>query len=206
MIKEDVLEDPSCRDTAIRIAAEATRLFAIKGYDGVSIKEISKAAGVSTASVHYHFGSKAHLFTEIIEQFISEPLVSARSSLLTPRDPGDLRTRLEIFMSETVEAIVKRPDVLSIIQREMDRSKGVLEETVFKHLEVLTEFLIQAKKNKILSADIDPPFAARFLVDQITLARETRWLSEQKTRNRWIRQLLRLFLGGVMKGNPLTFS
>jgi AcrR family transcriptional regulator len=208
MIKEIARDVASSQDTASRIASEATRLFAIQGYDGVSIREISEAAGVSTASVHYHFGSKANLFQQIIEQFISELLVSARTSLLTPRGPEDLKIRLEIFTRRTVEAIIKQPDVLSTIQREMDRSKDVLEKTVFKHQEALMDFLTQAKKNGLLAADIDPSFAAGFLIGQIIHAREKepywrnrfdRWLSDEEFRNQWIRQLLCLFLGGIME-------
>jgi AcrR family transcriptional regulator len=125
MIKTIDLEVPSHHDTAGRIASEASRLFAIKGFGGVSIKEISEAAGVTSASIHYHFGTKANLFQQIIEQFISKLLVSARLSLVIPRNPEDLKIRLEIFIRRTVDAIIERPDVLSIIRREMDRSKDV---------------------------------------------------------------------------------
>jgi AcrR family transcriptional regulator len=208
MTKEIDLEVPSSQDTADRIASEASRLFAIKGFDGVSIKEIGEAAGVTSASVHYHFGTKANLFQQIIEQFVSELLVSARISLLTPRSSEDLKIRLEIFIKHTVEAIIERPDVLSIIRREMERSADVIDKTIFKHLAALIEFLTQAKENGLLADDIVPSFAAEFLIGQITRAREKEpcrrnrlngWCSDEEFRDQWIRQLLRLFLGGVTR-------
>lgn len=82
------------QDTVGRIAAVATRLFAEKGYDGVAIREISETAGVNTAMVYYYFESKEKLFRRIIEQFISDNLVSARKALLPPHSVGELTVRL----------------------------------------------------------------------------------------------------------------
>ncbi len=194
------------QDTAGRIVSEATRLFAEKGYDGVSIREISEAASVNIAAINYHFDSKENLFKQIIEQFISELLVSARKTLQPPQSAEDLKIRLEIFIRQTIEAITKNPDVISIIQRELDRSNEVFQKTIFKHLEALVEFLTLAKRKGLLAADIDPFFAASFLMGQIVHARkkERIWKglfgsssTDEKFRTQWIQQALRLFLGGA---------
>ncbi len=194
-------------DTASRIVSEATRLFAANGYDGVSIHDISKAASVNIAAVNYHFESKANLFQQIIEQFISELLVSARKTLLPPSSIDDLKIRLEIFVRQTIEAIIEQPDVITIIQRETVRSNAVFQKTIMKHQEALVAFLTQAKKSGLLASDIDPQFAAEFLLGQISHARRKervgkylfgRSSSNDKFRTQWIQQLLRVFLGGVM--------
>ena len=52
-------------DTKERILEEAERLFAHKGYRGVSVREITQAAGVNSAAVNYHFGSKKNLYLEV---------------------------------------------------------------------------------------------------------------------------------------------
>jgi len=210
MIRKNKLRQkvPFSQNTAGRIVSAATRLFAEKGYDGVSIKEISAGAEVNIAAVNYHFDSKANLFRHIIEQFIAELLVAARKTLQAPQGTEDLKIRLEIFVEQTIEAFIKQPDVISIIQRELERSNNVYEKTIFKHLEALIEFLAQAKKKGLLAADVDPFFAASFLIGQIVYARrkERVWKSlfgrsssDEKFRNQWTQQLLRLFLGGVLK-------
>lgn len=43
----------------------AGQLFAERGNDGVSIREISKAANVSVSAIYYHFQSKENLFAEV---------------------------------------------------------------------------------------------------------------------------------------------
>ncbi|HBE91853.1 MAG TPA: TetR/AcrR family transcriptional regulator, partial [Gammaproteobacteria bacterium] len=47
-------------ETAILDAA--TRLFAERGFDGVSMRQVSEAAGVSKANIYHHFESKEALY------------------------------------------------------------------------------------------------------------------------------------------------
>ncbi|MBW3558198.1 MAG: TetR family transcriptional regulator [Proteobacteria bacterium] len=56
-------EGGSAGDTAILDAAEA--LFAEHGFDGVTLRQVSKRAGVDTALVHYYFSSKRGLFDAV---------------------------------------------------------------------------------------------------------------------------------------------
>lgn len=48
-----------------RLLDEAEALFARKGYDTVSVREITKAAGCNLAAVNYHFGNKRNLYIEV---------------------------------------------------------------------------------------------------------------------------------------------
>jgi len=51
--------------TRERLLDEAERLFADKGYDAVSLREITTAADTHLAAVNYHFGSKENLYLEV---------------------------------------------------------------------------------------------------------------------------------------------
>ena len=52
-------------DTYERIFLAAERLFAERGFDGVSVRDIVQEAGVNLAAVSYHFGSKSALLMEL---------------------------------------------------------------------------------------------------------------------------------------------
>lgn len=52
----------------------ATDLFVEKGYDSVSVRDITEKARVNVASINYYFGSKENLFKEIISFEISKML------------------------------------------------------------------------------------------------------------------------------------
>jgi len=48
-----------------RILSQAEVLFADKGYQGVSVREITAAADCNVAAVNYHFGNKQNLYLEV---------------------------------------------------------------------------------------------------------------------------------------------
>jgi len=74
-------------DMIVLLLDTAERLFAQKGYYGVSVRDITGEAGVRNASINYHFGSKEALFVEVIERRIV-PLAKARRELLATVQSG----------------------------------------------------------------------------------------------------------------------
>lgn len=63
----------------ILLAAEAG--FAEYGFDGAGMKALSRRANVSQALLHYHFGTKERLYSEVIRQR-SRKINDARNTLL----------------------------------------------------------------------------------------------------------------------------
>jgi AcrR family transcriptional regulator len=56
---------PTTRD---RLLDAAEELFAKRGFYGVSIREVTKAAGVDLSLVNYHFDTKHGLFSAVVER------------------------------------------------------------------------------------------------------------------------------------------
>ena len=56
---------PDKKQTIIEAAME---LFADKGFEGTSIRELAAKAGVNIAMVNYYFGSKEKLFEAMVEE------------------------------------------------------------------------------------------------------------------------------------------
>ncbi len=54
-------------DTRSRLLAAAGPVFADKGYQAATIRDICLAAGVNVASVNYYFGDKATLYLETVK-------------------------------------------------------------------------------------------------------------------------------------------
>lgn len=57
-------------DTRERILDAAEHLFAERGFDGTSIRDVTADAGVNLAAVHYHFGSKEDLLRAVLERVV----------------------------------------------------------------------------------------------------------------------------------------
>ncbi|MFI5047993.1 MAG: TetR/AcrR family transcriptional regulator [Acidimicrobiia bacterium] len=81
-----------------QIILAAERLFAARGLDGVSMREIGAAAGNgNNSAVQYHFGSKDQLAQAIFEYRL--PHIEARRwSLVAERHPDDLRSWVECYV------------------------------------------------------------------------------------------------------------
>ena len=54
-------------DKKEQIIREAIELFAKKGFEGTSIRDIASNAGVNIAMINYYFGSKEKLFESLLE-------------------------------------------------------------------------------------------------------------------------------------------
>jgi AcrR family transcriptional regulator len=70
-------------DTRARIAEAARALFLERGYKGTTVRAIGAAAGVDSALISYHFGSKQGLFGESLN------LLCVESSALDDALRGD---------------------------------------------------------------------------------------------------------------------
>lgn len=96
--------------TRERILKVAERLFAEKGYNGVSLRSITAAAGANMAAVHYYFRTKEGLLRAIFE-FRAEPLTAQRRTALQAvlDDAGDgapdIRRLLAAFIGPGVRLL-----------------------------------------------------------------------------------------------------
>ncbi|NLT36264.1 MAG: TetR/AcrR family transcriptional regulator [Gaiellales bacterium] len=55
-------------DTKDRVLAAAVELFATRGFDATSIRDIAKAMGMSISSIYHYFGNKEGILVALIER------------------------------------------------------------------------------------------------------------------------------------------
>lgn len=59
-------------DTKTALVFAAGELFAEHGFEGATVRAIAERAGANIAAVNYHFGSKEHLYTEVLRHALIE--------------------------------------------------------------------------------------------------------------------------------------
>jgi|SRR4051812_28031329 AcrR family transcriptional regulator len=99
------------RDTRERLLATAEQLFATRGIDAVSVRDITEAADANTASINYHFGSKRGLVDAIVERR-ADALGRRRAELLDElegAEPVDLRAVTRAMVLPTAELVHDDP-------------------------------------------------------------------------------------------------
>ena len=95
-------------DKQIQILEVAEILFAEKGFDGTSIRDISKVAKINIAMISYYFGSKERLL---------ESLLFYRTS--------DLKNQLDHLILEELEPIDKINKLIELYINRINKNKGI---------------------------------------------------------------------------------
>lgn len=67
-----MLKSTRPKDTKERLRQQALRLFAERGYNGVSMRDIAEAVGVRQGAIYNHFVSKQQLLVDVMLSHISE--------------------------------------------------------------------------------------------------------------------------------------
>jgi AcrR family transcriptional regulator len=91
-------------ETRQRLLAAATRLFADRGFNDVTVRDICERAQANVAAVNYHFGGKLGLYEEVLRSAIT--VMQATTTLA--RDAGAGRPpaeQLEAYVRVFVERI-----------------------------------------------------------------------------------------------------
>lgn len=85
-----------------KILSAATKLFAHKGFDAVSVREICKEANANLCLISYHFGGKQELYNAIIDDLIEKQTWYANTFLDFSVNPRTLKKQEQIELLYTV--------------------------------------------------------------------------------------------------------
>lgn len=105
---------PKGARTRRRILDTAERLFAEKGFNGTTLRDVAGAAGLRIPSLYNHFPSKESLYAAVLDQGIS-PLLEVLSDLTAGESPPDRRE----FTRRIFELLARRPQLPRLVQHEV---------------------------------------------------------------------------------------
>lgn len=89
--------EPGTRTQVLKAAA---RLFAERGFDAISVREIVEAAGVTKPALYYHFGSKEGVAAAIMGDLLAAADEVRARAFAQGRDIRDVLTRYAASMLE----------------------------------------------------------------------------------------------------------
>jgi len=110
--------DPAVRATPKRRTREeildvGVPLFAAHGYDGVAMRDIAIAAGLTPAALYYHFADKDQLYLEAVTHaFVGR--TASLAGILARRGPP--WARLERFVEALARLTAEEKDFLRLMQ------------------------------------------------------------------------------------------
>jgi AcrR family transcriptional regulator len=95
-----------------RILQTALNLFASKGYDGTSVREICEASGITKPTLYYFFGSKDGVFRALVENALAD---FERDVSEAVRPPGLAAERLQRVARRYFDRALRQREVARLI-------------------------------------------------------------------------------------------
>lgn len=206
---------PAVRDSGVRadLLAGARRLFAAKGFEGASLKELAEQTGHNAALVSYYFESKEGLFRECVLPLLGAGMASAEATLRPAKCRADLLARFAQFVENFIATHLAEQDICIILHR--DLHTNVVRQLFKDHVQCfddhLLKFLKSARKCNLIRSDIDPDLLAKMIMSSmfnlISIDRfrsdlgEPAFLSESR-RVSTVRQITDFFVSGFVNPQP----
>jgi AcrR family transcriptional regulator len=112
------------------IREEAIKQFAQKGYDGTSIKDITKEIGITAPALYAHYSSKEDLFLNIFCEAVEDLISSIRRAIVTSDSESVEKILYSIYSAYINEVFSKNPKSLLILRNTMFPCESLTEKVV----------------------------------------------------------------------------
>src|SRR5262245_13015643 len=103
------------------ILQHATEVFCEKGYDGASMRDLSRATRMSLAGLYYYFESKERLLYLIQKHTFSTIVARLRERLKQVEDPEQ---RVRVFIHNHVEYFLANQEAMKVLSHEDEALKN----------------------------------------------------------------------------------
>jgi AcrR family transcriptional regulator len=103
------------------ILAHATDVFCKKGYEGASMRDLSRASGMSLAGLYYYFESKERLLFLIQKHAFSTIVQRLKKRLEGVTDPEE---RIRIFILNHLEYFLANQQAMKVLSHEAEVLKN----------------------------------------------------------------------------------
>jgi TetR/AcrR family transcriptional regulator len=144
-------------DVRQEILRQATRLFARRGFDSTSLKDIAEAVGVRKPSLLYHFASKEKLRLAVLDEVLVR-WGEVLPRLLMVATGGD--QRFSDLMRECVGFFTEDPDRARLLLRELldrpDDMRARLEKHVQPWVGAIADYVRSGQEYGEVHAEVDP--------------------------------------------------
>lgn len=147
------------RKTREEILDLSAPLFAQHGYDGVSMRDVAAAVGLTQAALYYHFADKDQLYLDAVAYEFREREAALKDMLAGDGPPWE---RLERFVAGLARMMATDKDFLRLVQWVMLDSDEARQSTLARH--VFRDMFVAVHD---LASELDPHQDAHLLAMSI---------------------------------------
>ena len=162
--------------TRDQILDAAESLFARKGFDPTTIKEIGSAAELTPALLYYYFANKEELYRAVLQRVAGDLVSRGRAGLDAAGTP---ELAIRGLVAAQVEFLLAHPNAPKLLVREMVDHDARHAEAIILQLAAgvfrrLCELIEEGQRAGRFRRDVEPRFAAVSTIAQVvyfTIAR-----------------------------------
>jgi AcrR family transcriptional regulator len=144
-------------------------LFAERGFDAVTIKEIAANAAVNVALIYYYHDSKETLYRHVIERFVAQLVKEATARLTVASSP---EAAVRAVTQAQYAMLSAKPHLPRLLIRELVDYQASHAVSVLRELgaTVFAQLVSKIREGQVSGAfrdDLDPRFAAFSTIAQL---------------------------------------
>ena len=163
--------DMEFNDKQIQIIETAEKLFADKGFDGTSVRDIADEAGVNVAMISYYFGSKEKLL-EALFNYRAEGTTKKLVSMLTDKALRPLE-KVNMMIDYYIEKFHNQASFLKIMGREQVASQRTTTSELIqgfkkRNQQLIKELIQEGQKNGDFIKNVDIPILMATLIGTVS--------------------------------------
>ena len=192
---------PDCRGKLMEVG---TQLFAERGLNGVSIRELSHAAGASISMVSYYFGGKEGLYSAVLqEQFACFDQIEE----IMRQQAGPV-AMIEAYLRWTIHRHRNNPHLLRFYTSELTNPtpyfSSIVSPAIGKVIRILVKIVEEGVRQGAFRREIHAANAALVLAGMVnyfflsTLATEDLISHSPEQDEELVHQYLAIFTRGIM--------
>ncbi|TDC85219.1 TetR/AcrR family transcriptional regulator [Actinomadura sp. 7K507] len=160
------------REHLVRLAAE---LFAEKGFQATTVRNIADEAGILSGSLYHHFDSKESIVDEILASFFNE-VMSAYQAVLD--ESGNPRDTIAGLVRVAFGSLEPHRAAITVMQNDWNYLRGMdrfsyLTKSEDEVEKMWVDTLSAGQKDGLFRDDLDPKLTYRMIRDTIWVA--VRW-------------------------------
>ena len=129
-------------ETRERLLAEGARLFAARGYAGVTVRAVCRAAHANVAAINYHFHGKRGLYDAVIQSAIDQ-MRSTTATIIEVGRGQSPEQQLTTFIAIFLQRVTATRDnwIHQLMMRELNEPTTALDLVVKRVIEPRMQYL-----------------------------------------------------------------
>jgi AcrR family transcriptional regulator len=148
-------------ETRERLLDAAARTFELEGYEGATVAQIAKEAGVSSGAIYAHYSTKAELLVDALRAHRDRA-----TAALFP--PGRRSNVADLLVALGVHLGTRAPDTTALLAEALLASRRdaelaqVLAAALGERKQLMAGLITRGQAGGELTGDVSPEAAARF--------------------------------------------